>query len=213
MVTIHRQYGLRVVIFIDDHEPAHVHIFGDGQVKINLAGEDGKPELVSSAAEATIADGIAVRRAGDLTLPLVSRYVDEIVTVDDEEIASAILMLLEQEKTLAEGAGAAALEAPGRTGPRRAHDPAATRGGGAGRRGYRLPMPDSEEKLDEPTAIERLKDAIEPTGRDGRPSCAVLEGVRSEGSCGRCHTRPGSLTKSVRTPRFLAPSVWIRGLP
>ena len=44
-------------------------------------------------------------------LPLVSRYVDEIVTVDDEEIASAILMLLEQEKTLAEGAGAAALAA------------------------------------------------------------------------------------------------------
>ena len=64
---------------------------------------------VTLAAEATIADGIAVRRAGDLTLPLVSRYVDEIVTVDDEEIASAILMLLEQEKTLAEGAGAAAL--------------------------------------------------------------------------------------------------------
>jgi hypothetical protein len=46
-----------------------------------------------------------------VTLPLVSRYVDEIVTVDDEEIASAILMLLEQEKTLAEGAGAAALAA------------------------------------------------------------------------------------------------------
>jgi threonine dehydratase len=71
------------------------------------AREAGKP--VTLAAEATIADGIAVRRAGDLTLPLVSRYVDEIVTVDDEEIASAILMLLEQEKTLAEGAGAAAL--------------------------------------------------------------------------------------------------------
>jgi threonine dehydratase len=59
----------------------------------------------------TIADGIAVRRAGDLTLPLVERYVDEIVTVDEDEIASAILMLLEREKTLAEGAGAAALAA------------------------------------------------------------------------------------------------------
>jgi threonine dehydratase len=67
--------------------------------------------LVTLSAEATIADGIAVRRAGGLTLPLVSRYVDEIVTVDDEEIASAILMLLEHEKTLAEGAGAAALAA------------------------------------------------------------------------------------------------------
>jgi threonine dehydratase len=73
------------------------------------ARENNAP--VTIAAEATIADGIAVRRAGDLTLPLVSRYVDEIVTVDDEEIASAILMLLEQEKTLAEGAGAAALAA------------------------------------------------------------------------------------------------------
>jgi threonine dehydratase len=73
------------------------------------ARETGAP--VTIAAEATIADGIAVRRAGGLTLPLVTRYVDEIVTVDDEEIASAILMLLEQEKTLAEGAGAAALAA------------------------------------------------------------------------------------------------------
>jgi threonine dehydratase len=73
------------------------------------AREAGHPITIEP--EATIADGIAVRRAGDLTLPLVSRYVDEIVTVDDEEIASAILLLLEQEKTLAEGAGAAALAA------------------------------------------------------------------------------------------------------
>src|SRR5580658_3498067 len=59
----------------------------------------------------TIADGIAVRRAGDVTLPVVERYVDEIVTVNEDEIASAILTLLEREKTLAEGAGAAALAA------------------------------------------------------------------------------------------------------
>jgi len=71
------------------------------------AREAGAP--VTIASEATVADGIAVRRAGDLTLPLVSHYVDEIVTVDDEEIANAILVLLEKEKTLAEGAGAAAL--------------------------------------------------------------------------------------------------------
>jgi threonine dehydratase len=66
---------------------------------------------VTVDAATTIADGIAVRRAGDLTLPLVERYVDEIVTVEEDEIASAILMLLEREKTLAEGAGAAALAA------------------------------------------------------------------------------------------------------
>ena len=59
----------------------------------------------------TIADGIAVRRAGQITFPVVERYVDEIVTVDEDEIASAILVLLEREKTLAEGAGAAALAA------------------------------------------------------------------------------------------------------
>ena len=59
----------------------------------------------------TIADGIAVRRAGAVTYPAVERYVDEIVTVDEDEIASAILVLLEREKTLAEGAGATGLAA------------------------------------------------------------------------------------------------------
>jgi threonine dehydratase len=71
--------------------------------------ENGGP--VTLPAEATIADGIAVRRAGDLTVPLVERFVDEIVTVDEEEIANAIMVLLEREKTLAEGAGAVALAA------------------------------------------------------------------------------------------------------
>ena len=59
----------------------------------------------------TIGDGIAVRRAGDRTLPLVEKYVDEIVTVDEEELANAILLLLEREKTVAEGAGAAPVAA------------------------------------------------------------------------------------------------------
>jgi threonine dehydratase len=59
----------------------------------------------------TIADGIAVRRAGDQTLPMVQKYVDGIVTVEEEEIATAILLLLEREKTLVEGAGAAAVAA------------------------------------------------------------------------------------------------------
>jgi threonine dehydratase len=71
--------------------------------------ENGGP--ITLHAEATIADGIAVRRAGDLTVPLVEQFVDEIVTVDEEEIANAIMVLLEREKTLAEGAGAVALAA------------------------------------------------------------------------------------------------------
>jgi threonine dehydratase len=76
-------------------------------VKVALA--DGKPVTLPSAA--TIADGIAVRRAGERTLPLIQKYVDDVVTVEEEEIANAVLLLLEREKVLAEGAGAAALAA------------------------------------------------------------------------------------------------------
>lgn len=54
----------------------------------------------------TIADGISITRVGQHTFPLVNQYVDEIVTVSEEDIASAIMMLLEREKTLTEGAGA-----------------------------------------------------------------------------------------------------------
>jgi threonine dehydratase len=71
--------------------------------------EQKKP--VTVPANKTIADGIAVRRAGDVTFPLVQKYVDEVVTVDDEEIANAILLMLEKEKTLTEGAGAVATAA------------------------------------------------------------------------------------------------------
>jgi len=46
MVTVLRAQGLRVVIFLNDHHPAHVHVFGDGEAKINLSGPDGAPELV-----------------------------------------------------------------------------------------------------------------------------------------------------------------------
>jgi threonine dehydratase len=63
-------------------------------------------KLVTLPANKTIADGIAVRRAGDVTFPLAEKYVDDVVTVDEEEIANAILVLLEKEKTLTEGAGA-----------------------------------------------------------------------------------------------------------
>jgi threonine dehydratase len=76
---------------------------------MKVAIAEGHPVTLSPAA--TIADGIAVRRAGEKTLPLVQKYVDDIVTVDEEEIANAILLLLEREKTLAEGAGAAAIAA------------------------------------------------------------------------------------------------------
>jgi threonine dehydratase len=63
------------------------------------------------ASNPTIADGIAVRRAGEKTLQLIQKYVDDVVAVEEEEIASGILTLLEREKMLAEGAGAAAVAA------------------------------------------------------------------------------------------------------
>jgi threonine dehydratase len=66
-------------------------------------------EPPASLGRRTIADGIAVRRVGRHTTPLVRRYADGIVLVDEEEIAEAILFLLEKEKTVAEGAGAVAL--------------------------------------------------------------------------------------------------------
>jgi threonine dehydratase len=73
------------------------------------AVEAGRPVTLEPAN--TVADGIAVKRAGDLTLEHVTKYVDEIVTVSEEEIASAILYLLEREKTVVEGAGAVGVAA------------------------------------------------------------------------------------------------------
>ncbi len=59
----------------------------------------------------TIADGIAVKRPGELTYELCSKYVDEIVTVTDDEISAAILALMEQHKLVTEGAGAVSVAA------------------------------------------------------------------------------------------------------
>ncbi len=59
----------------------------------------------------TIADGIAVKEPGDLTFELVGKYVDDIVTVNDDEISTAILTLMEQQKLVVEGAGAVAVAA------------------------------------------------------------------------------------------------------
>ena len=61
--------------------------------------------------QATVADGIAVGSPGRITLPLVSRYVDEMVAVEEEEITQAMVLLLERGKLLVEGAGAVGLAA------------------------------------------------------------------------------------------------------
>lgn len=69
----------------------------------------GAPVSVQPAP--TIADGINVRRVGDVPFAIAKQYVDDVVTVDDEEVAEAILLLLERAKTVSEGAGAVALAA------------------------------------------------------------------------------------------------------
>ena len=66
--------------------------------------EHGEVEELPSVS--TIADGIAVKKPGDLTYEICSKYVDEIVTVTDDEISAAILALMEQHKLVTEGAGA-----------------------------------------------------------------------------------------------------------
>ena len=71
--------------------------------------KNGKKERLDSVS--TIADGIAVKEPGDNTFSLVSSYVDEVVTVTEGEISSAILALIEQHKLIAEGAGAVSVAA------------------------------------------------------------------------------------------------------
>ena len=89
-------------------------------VKVYGVQASGAPSMVKSVKEgkikklasvSTIADGIAVKEPGDLTFDLVSQYVDELVTVTDDEVAAAILALIEQQKLCAEGAGAVSVAA------------------------------------------------------------------------------------------------------
>ncbi len=75
-------------------------------------------ERITVPPATTIADGIQVRTIGERTFPILRDLLDEVVTVDDEEISQAILALLDQEKTLAEGAGAAPLAALMRVAPK-----------------------------------------------------------------------------------------------
>ena len=81
-----------------------IGVQAEGAASMEQSIRQGRPVELGSVA--TIADGIAVKRPGDLTFQLCREYVDEIVTVREDEIASAILALMEVQKTVAEGAGA-----------------------------------------------------------------------------------------------------------
>ena len=89
-------------------------------VKVYGVQAQGAPSMLNSVRDheieelssvSTIADGIAVKKPGKLTYELCSKYVDEIVTVNDDEISAAILALMEQHKLVTEGAGAVAVAA------------------------------------------------------------------------------------------------------
>lgn len=90
----------------------HVRIIGvqaSGAAAMYLSKQ--ADSLVTTKDAITVADGIAIKVPGTLTFDIVQKYVDEIVTVEDEDIARAILMLLERSKVIAEGAGAVSLAA------------------------------------------------------------------------------------------------------
>ncbi len=126
--------GLEILNEVDDLDAVIVPIGGGGlisgiafaikslrpNVKVYGVQAAGAPSMYNAVKAgkiealekvSTIADGIAVKKPGDLTFELVSKYVDEIATVTEDEIASAILALVEKQKMIAEGAGAVSVAA------------------------------------------------------------------------------------------------------
>jgi threonine dehydratase len=126
--------GLEILQALDDVSTVVVPIGGGGlaagialaikekapHVKVYGVQAKGAPSMYISKQQhmlkttpdaVTIADGIAVKAPGDITFGLIDRYLDDIVVVDDEAIASTILMLLERAKLMVEGAGAVSLAA------------------------------------------------------------------------------------------------------
>lgn len=126
--------GLEILNELDDVDAVVVPIGGGGlisgvaftlkklrpQIKVYGVQASGAPSMYNSIKNgkierlpsvSTIADGIAVKEPGENTFNLVSQYVDEIVTVTEDEISTAILTLIEQQKMIAEGAGATSVAA------------------------------------------------------------------------------------------------------
>ena len=126
--------GLEIIEELDDVDAVVVPIGGGGlisgiaytlkhlkpSIKVYGVQAQGAPSMYNSLKSgkkerldgiSTIADGIAVKEPGDNTYALVSEYVDEVVTVTEGEISSAILALIEQHKLIAEGAGAVSVAA------------------------------------------------------------------------------------------------------
>jgi len=100
-----------VALAVKTERPAVQVIGVQAQEVPGMASALAAGTRVTVPAATTIADGIAVRRVGEHTFDLARRHADRVVTVGEEEIANAILLLLEIEKTVVEGAGAVPLAA------------------------------------------------------------------------------------------------------
>ena len=126
--------GLEIVNEMDDIDAVIVPIGGGGlisgiayaiksirpSIKVYGVQASGAPSMYNSIQSghiealpsvSTIADGIAVKKPGDLTFDMINQYVDDIALVTEDEIAAAILSLIERQKMIAEGAGAVSVAA------------------------------------------------------------------------------------------------------
>ncbi|AAL64106.1 threonine ammonia-lyase [Pyrobaculum aerophilum] len=86
-----------------------IGVQASGAPAVYLSLKEGRPIVIEKVD--TIADGIAIKSPGDITLKLIQEYVDDVVLVDDNEIVDAIYLLLERTRVVAEGAGAVAVAA------------------------------------------------------------------------------------------------------
>jgi threonine dehydratase len=100
--------GMAVALKVGDPKLRIVGVQAENIASMKASVEAGK---IVKVAGTTIADGIAVAQPGEHTFPIVREYIDEIVTVSEDEIAEAVLELLESEKTVTEGSGAAGVAA------------------------------------------------------------------------------------------------------
>lgn len=101
--------GIATAIKAKRPEARIIGVQADGASTVAPSLDKGRPIAIDEVH--TMADGIACRKLGELTFAAIQEHVDEVVTVEESEIAQAILFLLERTKTAAEGAGAVALAA------------------------------------------------------------------------------------------------------
>ena len=100
------------VAYAVKHLKPSVKVYGvQAREAASMADSLKYDEQVTLSTVNTFADGIAVKHPGDLTFSLIKDYVDDIVTVSEDEIAAAILALIEKQKLIAEGAGAVSVAA------------------------------------------------------------------------------------------------------